>query len=102
MAATGKGRPVTAHIDEYQSLDVPIHIWDTVGLELDSEKTKDSINSIRQTIADKADSPDQFDRVHAIWYCINSGSSRFQGAELEFIKNLPPGESRAAVLIYGT
>lgn len=88
LAATGKGRPVTAHIDEYQSLDVPIHIWDTVGLELDSEKTKDSINSIRQTIADKADSPDQFDRVHAIWYCINSGSSRFQGAELEFIKNL--------------
>lgn len=88
LAATGKGRPVTAHIDEYQSVDVPIHIWDTVGLELDSEKTKESINSIRQTIADKADSQDQFDRVHAIWYCINSGSSRYQGAELEFIKNL--------------
>lgn len=88
LAETGKGRPVTAHIDEYQSVDVPIHIWDTVGLELDSEKTKESIRSIRQTIADKADSKDQFDRVHAIWYCINSGSSRYQGAELEFIKNL--------------
>lgn len=88
LAATGKGRPVTAHIDEYQSLDIPIHIWDTVGLELDSAKTKESINSIRQTIAEKADSQDQFDRVHAIWYCINSGSSRYQGAELEFIKNL--------------
>lgn len=88
LAATGKGRPVTAHIDEYQSLDIPIHIWDTVGLELDSAKTKESINSIRQTIAEKADSQDQLDRVHAIWYCINSGSSRYQGAELEFIKNL--------------
>ena len=88
LAATGRGRPVTAHIDEYQSIDVPIHIWDTVGLELDSKKTKDSINSIRQTIADKADSQDQFDRVHAIWYCINSGSNRYQGAELDFIKNL--------------
>lgn len=88
LAETGKGRPVTAHIDEYQSVDVPIHIWDTVGLELDSEKTKESINSIRQTIAEKAEAKDQFDRVHAIWYCINSGSNRYQGAELDFIKNL--------------
>lgn len=88
LAATGKGRPVTAHISEYESVDIPIHIWDTVGLEIDSETTEDSINSIRQAIADKADSQDQFDRVHAIWYCIGSGGSRYQGAELKFIKNL--------------
>lgn len=88
LAATGKGRPVTSHIDEYQNDSVPIHIWDTVGLELDSAKTKESINSIRDTIASKAESDDQFDHVHAIWYCINSGSSRYQGAELDFIKNL--------------
>lgn len=88
LAATGKGRPVTAHISEYESIDIPIHIWDTVGLEIDSVTTEDSINSIRQTIADKASSQDQFDRVHAIWYCIGSGGSRYQGAELKFIKNL--------------
>lgn len=88
LAETGKGRPVTSHIDEYKNESVPIHIWDTVGLELDSAKTKESINSIKETIASKADSEDHFDHVHAIWYCINSGSSRYQGAELEFIKNL--------------
>ncbi len=88
LAETGKGRPVTEHIDEYQSSSIPIHIWDTVGLELDSEKTKESIKSIRQIIADKATSKDQFNCIHAIWYCINSGSSRYQGAELDFIKNL--------------
>jgi len=88
LAATGSGRPVTEQINEYDSPDIPIHIWDTVGLELDSEKTKDSISKIRQTIAEKASSDDHFDRIHAIWYCINSGSNRYQGAELEFIKNL--------------
>lgn len=88
MAATGSGRPVTEHIDEYENGDIPIHIWDTVGLELDSEKTKESIKSIKTTIAGKAESNDQYDRVHAIWYCINSGSNRYQGAELEFIKEL--------------
>lgn len=88
LAATGKGRPVTEHIDEYESLNIPIHIWDTVGLELDSAKTKESINSIKQIIANKAGITNWFDHVHAIWYCINSGSSRYQGAELEFIKSL--------------
>lgn len=88
MAETGKGRPVTEQIDEYKSTESPIRIWDTVGLELDSQKTKKSINAIKQTIAEKADSKDQFDRIHAIWYCINSGSSRYQGAELDFIKSL--------------
>lgn len=88
MAATGSGRPVTEHIDEYENGDIHIHIWDTVGLELDSEKTKESIKSIKATIASKSSSNDPYDRVHAIWYCINSGSNRYQGAELEFIKEL--------------
>ncbi len=88
LAATGAGRPVTEQIAEYDSPDIPIHIWDTVGLELDSEKTKESIRAIRDTIANKSVSDDHFDRIHAIWYCINSGSNRYQGAELDFIKNL--------------
>lgn len=88
FARTGSGRPVTEQIDEYGNEDIPIHIWDTVGLELDSEKTKDSIQSIKKTIASKASSDDHYDRVHAIWYCINSGSNRYQGAELEFIREL--------------
>lgn len=88
IAATGSGKPVTEHIDEYQNGDIPIHIWDTVGLELDSEKTKESIKCIKSTIASKAELNDQYDRVHAIWYCINSGSNRYQGAELDFIKEL--------------
>ena len=88
MAATGSGKPVTKHIAEYENGDIPIHIWDTVGLELDSEKTKGSIKSIKETIASKAGADNQYDRVHAIWYCINSGSNRYQGTELEFIKVL--------------
>lgn len=88
LAATGTGRPVTEQIAEYDSPDIPIHIWDTVGLELDSEKTKESVKAIRDIIANKSISDDHFDRIHAIWYCINSGSNRYQGAELDFIKNL--------------
>lgn len=88
LAATGVGKPVTKQITEYGSPDIPIHIWDTVGLELDAEKTKESIKAIKNTIANKSVSDDHFDRIHAIWYCINSGSNKYQDAELEFIKDL--------------
>jgi predicted GTPase len=87
-AKTGTGKPITDHIDEYRDPDTPIRIWDTVGLELDSAKTKASIDSIKQTIADKAQATNHLDVIHAIWYCINSGSSRYQEAELKFIKEL--------------
>lgn len=88
MAKTGSGRPVTEYIKEYYNGDIPIHIWDTVGFELDSQKMKESIKSIKSTIASKSASSDQYDRVHAIWYCINSGCNKYQEAELDFIKEL--------------
>lgn len=88
VAETGKGRAVTQHMEEYDCGSLPIHIWDTVGLELDAEKTKRSIAAIKETISSKAKSKDVFDRIHAIWYCIDSGSHRYQGAESEFIKEL--------------
>ncbi len=88
LAKTGSGRPVTENMNEYGNDEIPVHIWDTVGLELNSENTRRSIEEIKRTIAEKATTDDQFDRVHAIWYCINSGSNRYQGAELEFIKEL--------------
>lgn len=88
FAETGTGKPVTEHMSEYHSDDIPIRIWDTVGLELDSEKTRKSIGDIRAQIAEMAERRDPYDKVHAIWYCINSNSKRYQGAELEFIKEL--------------
>lgn len=88
LAETGSGHPVTDKIKEYNNPSIPIRIWDTVGLELDAEKTRESIKAIRDTIFRKSESDDQFDKIHAIWYCINSGSNRYQGAELDFIKNL--------------
>jgi len=79
FAAVGTGRPVTDQIKEYQNSDIPIRIWDTVGLELDSKKTKGSINAIKHTVAVKSESGDKFDRIHAIWYCVNSGTNRYEG-----------------------
>lgn len=88
LAETGFGVPVTQNISEYDCSDLPIRIWDTVGLELDSDKTARTIKSIKDKIYEKAEMPNLSDRMHAIWYCINSRSMRYQSVETEFVKSL--------------
>lgn len=87
-AKTGQGKAVTDHMEEYHENNCAIRIWDTVGLEIDSVKTDQSIRAIRQKIEERALSKNEHDCIHAIWYCINSGSNRYQEAEIRFIKSL--------------
>lgn len=88
VAETGTGRPITDSMKQYKKEGIPIRIWDTVGLEMDAEKTKKSIQDIKDTIANTVSLKDPMQTIHAIWYCINSGSNRYQGAELDFIYDL--------------
>lgn len=92
LAATGKGRPVTDVISEYSNPDVPVRIWDSVGFEIGNNndgvsKAKDSIKKIKQTIQHQS-SKNEVDHIHAIWYCINQGGSRYQETEADFVKEL--------------
>ncbi len=92
FAETGKGRPITQEIREYRSLEVPIRIWDSIGFEIGTDnngvsKTKTVITKIKKTIEEQA-SKEDVDQIHAIWYCINQGGSRYQQTEADFVKEL--------------
>lgn len=88
LAETGKGCPKTQHIQEYHNENIPICVWDTMGLELDQKTTRKSIDEILSVIEERAESEDPYNRIHAIWYCVSSNSNRYQGVELDFIKKL--------------
>lgn len=89
LARTGTGGAVTDHIQQYQKKGVPVRIWDTVGLELDETVTETTIANIKKIISDKNDNKeDRFDRIHAIWYCIQATGDRFQDTEVKFISDL--------------
>ena len=85
LANTGTGKPVTDEMNEYKN-DY-ICIWDTAGLEIDRKRTEKTIQEIKDKIVEKA-SKSKTDVIHAIWYCINVGSTRYQEAEIDFIKKL--------------
>ena len=88
LAETGQGKAITEHMAEYYNAGSPICIWDTVGLEIDAAKTEKSIRDIKKKIEEKAMSHNEKDYIHAIWYCINSGSNRYQEGEIRFISEL--------------
>ncbi len=92
FAATGKGHPVTQEISEYRDPDIPVRIWDSIGFEIGNDndgvsKTKIAITKIKKTIEEQVSKSDA-DHIHAIWYCINQGGSRYQQTEAEFVKDL--------------
>lgn len=89
LAKTGIGKPVTDHIEKYEKENAPVRIWDTVGFELKQSVTKNVISDIKQLISDKSQNKqDLFDRIHSIWYCIQSTGTKLQPMELQFIKEL--------------
>lgn len=88
VAPTGRGKPVTDTSKKYEDENVPIRIWDTVGFELSEEKRRAVINDIRDIICRKSKEKDKFDRIHAIWYCVNAGGNRFQETEANFVIEL--------------
>ena len=88
LAETGRGRPITQDIKMYESEDQPIRIWDSAGFELDADRTEKTIQGLKDIIADKSKSPNQFDRIHAIWYCTQATGDRFQKFEANFVRRL--------------
>lgn len=70
IAATGRGRAVTQKTDRYSNDSDSIVIYDTVGLQLKSANNDAVISDIGAIT--KSNQPS------AIWYCINSLSSRYE------------------------
>ena len=80
LAETGIGSAVTHKLEQYSKPGYPFQIWDTVGLELDANVT-------RRTIQDIEDVHKAWN-IRAAWYCINSNSSRYLKADIDLIKKL--------------
>ena len=87
LAETGVGAPVTDSIKMITKDDVPIKIYDTVGLELNQEKQKQVIDDINHIIAETG-KKDKHEHIHCIWYCVSGNSSRLEDEEEKYINQL--------------
>ena len=98
VSDTGIGKSVTRELREITCPDIPLRIYDTVGLELSLEQRlkvkKDIINIINDARRNDKDK-----LIHSIWYCINANSNRIEDEEIKFINELSEESGVDVVLI---
>lgn len=81
LAKVGVGRPVTKHLQKITKEEVPVIIYDTKGLELDTDIQK----GIKQEIVEFMSKEK---KVDVCWYCVSGSQARLDGKEIELIEVL--------------
>lgn len=101
VAPTGTGQAITLKNKVYSrtmllKLDSPshyrqvnqtIHLYDTVGLELDHSITRKTVQEIKGYI-EKAQNESKGRDINVVWFCVNHKSNRFEPYEVQLIKEL--------------
>jgi predicted GTPase len=86
IAKVGVGKPVSQSLIKYTIDNIPVNLFDTKGLELESDARKKSKNEIINEIKRRAHSSDEAEHMHIMWYCISNESRRIEEQEIEWIK----------------
>ena len=85
LAKTGIGRPVTGKTQVIEDADLPLRIYDTVGLELTESTKKSTIEDLHELIEERKGTENE---IHCVWYCVLVASSRFEQAEEDLVSEI--------------
>ncbi len=86
FASTGQGRPATKNTRKIKKKGVPLHIFDTRGLELD--RFLESLEELENLICALSQSEDPNDHIHCAWLCISEDGRRVEHAEISLLNLL--------------
>ena len=81
LTATGLGKRITTEIQKYTKEGSPITFYDTPGLQLFSGEEIEYIKFLVSDLIDEA-------HIHVVWYCIDSGGSRIDPIEKDWIREI--------------
>lgn len=105
LAPTGSGQAVTKenkvyskgmllsigdadnHSGLYGMIGKKLNLYDTVGLEIDTNITRNTLEIINKIIKKTQENEKENDMT-LVWFCVNSRSSRLEAYELELIREL--------------
>lgn len=88
LAQTGIGKPITKHLERITKDGVPIVLFDTKGFELNEQVQKEVRKEVLDELQKRISSGDSTKKIHAVWYCISSGSHRLESFEEGFLREL--------------
>lgn len=86
LATTGVGKPVTQYVQRLYKDGVPMVLYDTRGLELDENVREVIREELLETLT--KNEKYQGEKIHLVYYCINSQINRIEDEEISLIKAL--------------
>ena len=73
---TAIGAPVTQGVDRIATPDIPVVLYDTRGLEVESSRA--TLDALTTLLRDLRASTNPAEQPHALWLCINTGADRVE------------------------
>ena len=92
LAKVGQGKPVTKHFKKITKEGIPVNIYDTKGLELNSSVQKEIKQEITNLMLKER-------RVDVCWYCVSNSQSRLEEVEVELIEMFAEWEIPVIIVI---
>ena len=83
VAQTGTGKPITQGIEVYESENVDVRIYDSMGYEIQSSRSDEFLQSVI-ALAKNFTTPER--AIHLVWYCISAAGGRVTDYDLKAIK----------------
>ena len=81
IADTGVGLPVTQGIRKITKEGIPMTLYDTRGLELNTSVQRESMNQLLSLIQQQK-AKDEKEAIHLVYYCINASMARIEPQEM--------------------
>ena len=99
IASVGVGKPITKHLDVFESDNTDVRIYDTKGYEIKKHGDEEFFRKVVE-LPKLTGRPE--DAVHLIWYCISTISGRVTEYDLNAIKKFADSNIPVAVLMTKT
>eukprot|EP00002_Diphylleia_rotans_P031265 TRINITY_DN648_c0_g1_i1.p1 TRINITY_DN648_c0_g1~~TRINITY_DN648_c0_g1_i1.p1 ORF type:complete len:431 (+),score=110.20 TRINITY_DN648_c0_g1_i1:65-1357(+) len=86
LAVVGTGVPITQHYSKIEIPRHPVSLFDSKGLE--HGQHEEFLHATRHFLSEHNDRAGPAERVHVIWYVLNSANARFQPFERQLCKDI--------------
>ncbi len=98
VAKSGMGFPVTSMLERYETENVPVVLYDTVGYEVDIDMNAGKRDDIFTSLP-KGDATDASKGIHFAWYLIDASSARVQPVDIEMCNRIKNSKYPLAVVL---
>lgn len=94
VAPTGQGERKTTENKIYSvscrlgTTEYKLSLFDTVGLEVSEKSTQKTLKEVREYLTKRIFEGLLEDSITLVWFCVNSGKTRFEDYEVDLIRKL--------------